>query len=219
MPQPGKKTTVPSVNKAFWISEFSLLVFGLFCSTLVTISSSRENWNRCDLSSSTGWNDPLLRKTKARRATFDIRQVYLQRTRGKCRLSAGSQAVDDGSAPQALDILFGLVQAGLLHCLGGWTLHQLDKIMTVNFVHDAKHSAAVVTYPLQVLAFAGEGLSCRWEGAIKAVGQIHWRRVIRCTTSHLIYRRCLWSKAGQNNNEGAAYLQLLTQQNYNEICF
>lgn len=36
--------------------------------------------------------------------------------------------------------------------------------MTVNFVHDAKHSAAVVTYPLQVLAFAGEGLSCRWEG-------------------------------------------------------
>lgn len=69
--------------------------------------------------------------------------------------------MDDGSAPQALDVLFGLVKAGLLHHLGWRTLHQLDKIVTVNFVHDAKHPPPVVTYPLQVLAFAGEGLGCR----------------------------------------------------------
>lgn len=39
-PAAWEKTTVPSVNKAYWIwiSKFSLLVFGLFCSTLVTLS-------------------------------------------------------------------------------------------------------------------------------------------------------------------------------------
>lgn len=93
-------------------------------------------------------------------------------------LSAGLQAVDDGPAPQALHVLFGLVQAGLLRRLGRRALHQLDKIMTVNFVHDAKHPAAVVADPLQVLAFAGVGLSCRWggvEGVIKAAGEINLR--------------------------------------------
>lgn len=70
--------------------------------------------------------------------------------------------MDDGPAPQALHVLPGLVQAGLLHRPGRRTLHQLDKIMTVNFVHDAEHPAAVVADPLQVLAFAGVGLSCGW---------------------------------------------------------
>lgn len=79
-------------------------------------------------------------------------------------LSAGLQAVDDGPAPQALHVLLGLVQAALLFHPGRRTLHQLDKVMTVNFVHDAEHPAAVVADPLQVLAFAGVGLSCGWGG-------------------------------------------------------
>ena len=45
--------------------------------------------------------------------------------------------------------------------LGRRALHQLNKVVTVNFVHDAKHPPAVVTDPLQVLPFAGVGLSCR----------------------------------------------------------
>lgn len=72
--------------------------------------------------------------------------------------------MDDGPAPQALHVLLGLVQAALLLRPGGRTLHQLDEVMTVNFVHDAEHPAAVVADPLQVLAFAGVGLSCWWGG-------------------------------------------------------
>lgn len=77
-------------------------------------------------------------------------------------LSDGLQAVDDGSVLEALDVLFGLVKARLLHRFGQRALHQLDKVVTVNLVHDAQHPAAVVTDPLQVLPFAGVGLSCRW---------------------------------------------------------
>ncbi len=76
-------------------------------------------------------------------------------------LSDGLQTVDDGSVLEALDVLFGLVKARLLLCFGRRALHQLDKVVTVNFVHDAKHPPAMVTDPLQVLAFAGVGLSCR----------------------------------------------------------
>lgn len=84
--------------------------------------------------------------------------------------------MDDGPVPQVLHVLFGLVQAALLHRLGRRALHQLDKIMAVNFFHDAKHPAAVVADPLQVVAFAGVGLRCRWwgvEGMIKAAGEIN----------------------------------------------
>lgn len=75
----------------------------------------------------------------------------------------GLHAVDDGSVLEALDVLFGLVEASLLLHFGWRTLHQLDKIVTVNFVHDAKHPPAMVTDPLQILPFAREGLSCRRE--------------------------------------------------------
>lgn len=85
--------------------------------------------------------------------------------------------MDDGPAPQALHVLLGLVQAALLRRLGRRPLHQLDKIMAVNFVHDAEHAAAVVADPLQVLAFARVGLSCRCGDArvIKAAGEINLR--------------------------------------------
>lgn len=107
--------------------------------------------------------------------------------------------MDDGPAPQALHVLLGLVQAALLLRPGWRTLHQLDKVMTVNFVHDAKHPAAVVADPLQVLAFAGVRLSCGWGGGGRGVsrgcdlssGRDKLRRAIRCTMSHLISRRCL----------------------------
>lgn len=69
--------------------------------------------------------------------------------------------MDDGSVLEALDVLFGLVKARRLLRCGRRALHQLDKVVTVNFVHDAKHPPAVVTDPLQVLPFAGVGLSCR----------------------------------------------------------
>lgn len=83
-------------------------------------------------------------------------------------LFAELQAMDDGATPQPLHVLLGLVQVGLLHHLGGRPLYQLDKIMTINFVHDAKHPTAVIADPLQVLAFARVGLSFRWgEGEIK----------------------------------------------------
>ena len=76
-------------------------------------------------------------------------------------LSDSLQAVDDGSVLETLDVLFGLVKARLLHRFGRRALHQLDKVVTVNLIHDAQHPAAVVADPLQVLPFAGEGLSWR----------------------------------------------------------
>lgn len=72
--------------------------------------------------------------------------------------------MDDGSVLEVLDVLFGLVKARLLLRFGWRALHQLHKVVTVDFVHDAKHPAAVVTDPLQVLPFAGIGLSCKQEG-------------------------------------------------------
>lgn len=77
---------------------------------------------------------------------------------------SGSQAVDDGSVLQVLDILFGFVEACCGFCFGRSALYQLDKVVAVNFVHDAEHTAAVVADPLQVLAFAGVGLGCEWRG-------------------------------------------------------
>lgn len=68
--------------------------------------------------------------------------------------------MDDGSVLEALYVFFGLVQARLCLLCGRGSLHQLDKVVTVDFVHDAKHPPTVVTNPLQVLPFAGEGLSC-----------------------------------------------------------
>lgn len=68
--------------------------------------------------------------------------------------------MNDGSVLQVLNILFGLVEARCPFCFGRSALYQLDKVVAVNFVHDAKHTAAVVTDPLQVLAFARVGLRC-----------------------------------------------------------
>lgn len=70
--------------------------------------------------------------------------------------------MDDGSILQVLDILFGLVEARRPFCFGWSALYQFDKVVAVNFVHDAEHAAAVVTDPLQVLAFARVGLGCEW---------------------------------------------------------
>lgn len=79
-----------------------------------------------------------------------------------CQMSA-LQTVDDGSVLQGLDVLFGLVKVGLLLNFGWCALHQLDKVVTINFVHYAKHPPAVVTDPFQVLPFARIRLSCRSE--------------------------------------------------------
>lgn len=82
--------------------------------------------------------------------------------KGTCEMrSDGLQAVDDGSVLEVLHVLFGLVKACLLLYFWRRALHQLDKVVTVNFVHDAKHPPAVVTDPLQVVRFAGVRLSCR----------------------------------------------------------
>lgn len=78
--------------------------------------------------------------------------------------------MNDGSVLEVLDVLFGLVEACLLLCFGRRALHQLDKVVTVNFFHDAKHPAAVVTDPLQVLPFAGVGLG--WRGGGRGQGVI-----------------------------------------------
>lgn len=72
--------------------------------------------------------------------------------------------MDDGSVLEVLDVLLGLVEARLLLGSGRRPLHQLHKVVTVDSVHDAAHPPAVVTDPLQVLPFAGEGLRC---GVIK----------------------------------------------------
>lgn len=100
--------------------------------------------------------------------------------------------MDDGSVLEALYVLFGLVQTRLFLLLGRRSLHQLDEVVTVHFVHDAKHPPAVVTDPLQVLPFAGEGLSCRREerggrSAIKVGGEINRERD-KVHITHLIYR-------------------------------
>lgn len=86
-------------------------------------------------------------------------------------MSDGLQAVDDRTALEALDVFFGSVKARRLLSFGGMTLYQLDKIVTVNFVHDAKHPAAMVTDPLQVLPFAGVGLGCRWGDESESAGR------------------------------------------------
>ncbi|TNN69117.1 hypothetical protein EYF80_020700 [Liparis tanakae] len=80
-----------------------------------------------------------------------------------CRLAVevsgpSSRAVDDGAALEALDVLLGLVEARLLLGSGRRALHQLHEVVAVDSVHDAAHPPAVVTDPLQVLPFAGEGL-------------------------------------------------------------
>lgn len=75
--------------------------------------------------------------------------------------------MDDGSVLEALDVLFSLVEASLLLLFGWGALHQLDKVVTINFIHDAEHTPAVVTDPLQVLPFAGVGLGCgREDGTV-----------------------------------------------------
>lgn len=74
--------------------------------------------------------------------------------------------MDDGSVLQVLDILFGLVEARRPFRFGRSALYQLDEVVAVNFVHDAEHAAAVVADPLQVLAFAGVGVSCGWRGNV-----------------------------------------------------
>lgn len=68
--------------------------------------------------------------------------------------------MDDGSVLQVLDILFGLVETRRPFRFGWSALYQLDKVVAVNFVHDAEHATAVVADPLQVLAFAGVRLGC-----------------------------------------------------------
>lgn len=95
-------------------------------------------------------------------------------------MSDGLQAVDDSTALEALDIFFGSVKARRLLTFGGRTLHQLDKIVTVDFVHDAKHPAAMVTDPLQVLPFAGVRLGCRWgDERVSAGSEINTESEIR----------------------------------------
>lgn len=79
--------------------------------------------------------------------------------------------MDDGPVLQALDVLFGLVEAGRLLRFGRSALYQFDKVVAVDFVHDAEHSAAVVTDTLQVLAFAGEGLRCGRGGEGEGEGE------------------------------------------------
>lgn len=79
-----------------------------------------------------------------------------------CQMSA-LQTVDDGSVLQGPDVLFGLVKARRILNFGWRALHQLDEVVTINFVHYAKHTPAVVTDPFQVLPFAGIRLGCRSE--------------------------------------------------------
>lgn len=108
-------------------------------------------------------SDLTSQKTNSRRARYSLTHVFIYKYQTR-HIQAGLkylQTVDDGPVLEPLDVLFGLVQARLLLHTGRGALHQLHKVMTVNFVHDAKHASAVVTDPLQVPAFAGEGLGCR----------------------------------------------------------
>lgn len=75
------------------------------------------------------------------------------------------ERVDDGPVLQLLYILLGLVKRRALLYHRRCALHKLHKIMTVHFVHDAKHASAMVTDTFKVLTFTWEWLSC-WEDKI-----------------------------------------------------
>lgn len=70
------------------------------------------------------------------------------------------QIVDDGPVLETLDVFFCLVEARPLLCFGRRAFHQLDKIVAVNFVHDAEHAPAVVADALQVHPFTRERRGC-----------------------------------------------------------
>lgn len=93
--------------------------------------------------------------------------------------------MDDGSVLQVLDILLGLVEARRPFRFGRSALYQLDEVVAVNFVHDAEHTAAVVADPLQVLAFAGVGVSCGWRGNVLL---LFTEKCARVTNQRVLFR-------------------------------
>lgn len=96
---------------------------------------------------------------KTRTFSIILFRYYLHKQNGSCRIIE-LERVDDGPVLQLFYVVLGLVKRRTLLRRGRRALHKLHEVMTVHFVHDAKHASAVVTDPFQVLAFTRERLGC-----------------------------------------------------------